>query len=181
LQRHYPRVADQLFLNLSQTEGAEVVVSVGTFIERMAQMAEGAEPYGPEGPEARALLARRGLTAERVAEAEAQLDQLGTIREQLQPQPTAEEQEQAGRELWAWYLEWSSIARAAIRDRRLLRTLGFLQSRRSSASDVEDGDDALVDEDDSDEPDAPVAAPGAAPVPASTNTPAESQPTQAES
>ena len=31
--------------------------------------------------------------------------------------------------MWAWYLEWSTIARHAISDRNLLRALGFLCRR----------------------------------------------------
>ena len=32
--------------------------------------------------------------------------------------------------MWAWYLEWSKIARVAIKNRALLRQLGFLSARR---------------------------------------------------
>ncbi len=35
--------------------------------------------------------------------------------------------DKAERELWAWYLEWSAIARNAIKQRSLLKKLGFLQ------------------------------------------------------
>jgi hypothetical protein len=32
--------------------------------------------------------------------------------------------------LWAWYVEWSKISRAAIRDARMLRVLGFGRAGR---------------------------------------------------
>lgn len=34
--------------------------------------------------------------------------------------------------LWSWYLEWSTIARTVITDRRLLRRLGFLRVVRGA-------------------------------------------------
>lgn len=34
--------------------------------------------------------------------------------------------------MWGWYLEWSKIARIAIKQRPLLRQLGFLSVRRGS-------------------------------------------------
>lgn len=138
LERHNPQVAEQLFMNLYQTEGVEVVVSVRTFLERIAQMQQAADPYGPNGIEAWQLLQRRGLTAERVAEAQEMLQKLGTFREEPQPEPSAEEQALAEQALWSWYLEWGGIARATLSDRRLLRSLGFLQNRRSRSDEEED-------------------------------------------
>jgi hypothetical protein len=44
--------------------------------------------------------------------------------------------------MWAWYLEWSTIARQVITDRKLLRSMGFLRK---------DGRDATADEVESDE------------------------------
>jgi hypothetical protein len=41
--------------------------------------------------------------------------------------------------LWSWYLEWSGIARVAIKDRRVLRMLGFLRTR--AAASEEDADE----------------------------------------
>lgn len=32
--------------------------------------------------------------------------------------------------MWSWYLEWSQIARVAIKQRALLKELGFLTTRR---------------------------------------------------
>lgn len=53
--------------------------------------------------------------------------------------------------MWAWYLEWSTIARAAIKDRGLLSRLGFLSSSpaRGGAGSgvVEDEDDDGENED----------------------------------
>jgi len=43
--------------------------------------------------------------------------------------------DKAERELWAWYLEWSTIARNAIKQRSLLKKLGFLQDNGRGAGD----------------------------------------------
>jgi hypothetical protein len=48
--------------------------------------------------------------------------------------------------LWGWYLEWSAIARVAVRDRRLLRALGFLNTTRLGA-DVDEIDPLELDAD----------------------------------
>ncbi|MGB7540323.1 MAG: hypothetical protein WBM17_17405, partial [Anaerolineales bacterium] len=58
---------------------------------------------------------------------------------------------------WAYYLEWSRISRVAVRDRTLLRQLGFLNVRRM----VEEEEEAEA------EPDEPTSVvPPAPPVPA---------------
>jgi hypothetical protein len=129
LAHRYPRVAEVLFLNLRQAAGAEVALTMQTFLERFAEMEAGGAAYGAEGVEARALLAHRGLTAERVAEAQALLARLREV--QAAPvMPNVNNEQAAERALWNWYLEWSGIARAAIRDKRLLRSLGFRKTAR---------------------------------------------------
>lgn len=129
LDHRFPEVSASLFLNLTQTTGDGVAISVATFLERLAAMAKGEKPYGERGVEARKLLAERGLTEDRVRAAEALLTSLSTIVEEPLADVPRDEQLAAEEALWAWYLEWSEIARVAIRDGRLLRTLGFLQRR----------------------------------------------------
>src|SRR6266508_2446689 len=80
-------------LNLSQTEGPEIAVSVGTFFERREQMGAAAGPYGPEGAKARDLLANRGITPGVIQEAR---DLLGLLRKVAPPAtpPSVEEKKQ---------------------------------------------------------------------------------------
>ena len=47
-----------------------------------------------------------------------------------------EQQAELETAMWAWYKEWSGIARAAIDDRRLLRSLGFLRPEHGSENAV---------------------------------------------
>jgi hypothetical protein len=155
LDHHYPHVSGPFFSNLVQTSGVECAISVGTFIERLAGLEAGT--YGPDGAAARALLAQRGLTDERVAEAKALVDAISAFVDgDSEGQATAAEKEAVERDLWAWYLEWSVIARAVIEDRRMLRALGFRKNRLGSV------------EDEVDEAGAAAATPSAALLPAST-------------
>ncbi|MBI4951769.1 MAG: hypothetical protein HY908_07020 [Myxococcales bacterium] len=143
LARRYPGVGDKLFLNLTQTEGAAVVMSVGTFIERLDAVAAGSDGYGEEGKAARVVLAKRGLTDEIV---DAARNLLATLRtpEAAPPPPSPEqvreETDKAESEMWGWYLEWSAIARSTVKSRRLLRELGFLASSGGGASEDEEPD-----------------------------------------
>ncbi len=140
LQHNHPAAHELVFRNLTQTSGPEVVVSVGTMLERLEQLpkdkAEGG--LGREGRAARELLTRRGLDRKVITQAQGYLKRAA----QFDPTPntgrnvTVEEELAAEREMWRWYLEWSGIARVAISDRRLLRQLGFLQN--ASGKIVED-------------------------------------------
>ncbi len=68
LRTNYPAVHQVVFRNLSQTSGAEVVISVSTLLNRLDQIAKRPDDggLGAEGKAARKLLEQRGLN-ERVA------------------------------------------------------------------------------------------------------------------
>ena len=42
---------------------------------------------------------------------------------------------EAEKKMWDFYLEWSKIVRAVVKDRRLLRLMGFLKTRKAKAAD----------------------------------------------
>jgi hypothetical protein len=140
LRRHFPRVAERVFRNLTQTEGPDVIVSVSTFIERYDTLTGTGNVADTDGAAARQLLASRGLTPAVIDSARAQVRSLG----QLVPvtvHDTDELQERsrvAEEELWGWYLEWSRIIRTAVKDRRLLQQLGFLARRGGRLVEVTD-------------------------------------------
>ncbi|MDI1445099.1 hypothetical protein [Polyangium sp. 6x1] len=151
LKRHAPKIDAQVFRNLSQTDGMAVIVSVGTFLERLEAIdrPEWDGGFGQAGKEARALLAQRGLTETVVDEAKALLEKLRNVDG---PMPDLEKIaaeddsfEKAEAALWAWYLEWSAIARRAITQRGLLRQLGFLRTT-PSGKDVEVTDDEVQED-----------------------------------
>jgi hypothetical protein len=141
LTRHFPKVREEVFLNLSQTEGIQVIVSVGTFMKRLAALEAGND----EGRRAAERLRRYGLTQEVQAAAQAMLDRASTpASEPSEPDLAAQREaaELAERNLWDWYLEWSRIARLVIHDRRQLRQLGFLSARSKSGDDAVDVEEA---------------------------------------
>ena len=126
LERHDPTLARKFFHRLPQTEGITVLVSVAVFLKRLQALESGA--HGEPGKRARRLLARRGLTAQVVGEAQAHLDAIQTV-----PQPAVVPPVARARELdtvWAWYREWSRILRTELEDGRLLRGIGLTPARR---------------------------------------------------
>jgi hypothetical protein len=132
LDAHHPRISARFFEGLGQTSGVEVLVSVTLFVDRLELLETGAAPFGSDGPAARDLLAVRGLTSERVAEAKALLDR---FRHWEPPMPSdVEDQAKAAEQAaWSWYLEWSRILRHAIPNRGPLQRLGLV-SRKASKS-----------------------------------------------
>ncbi len=144
LKRRAPKVHDWLFRNLSQTDGVEVLVSVGTFLERWDLLEKNQQDggLGNDGKQAKKLLATRGLTKNTIDEAKALLEKLRKIEGPLPDleKVAAEDAsfEKAEQELWGWYLEWSAIARKAIKQRSLLLKLGFLRSSGNGDEEVPD-------------------------------------------
>jgi hypothetical protein len=130
LERRFPAVFARQFLNLQQAEGPEVAITVRTFVDRYDELSAPDSKYGPEGAKARELLAARGVTPTVVDEARSLLAQLTKVAVSPISQASVVEQEaelsRAEDALWAWYLEWSKVARIAIKQRPLLRQLGFL-------------------------------------------------------
>ncbi len=137
LRTRFPAAHAYLFLNLTQTEGAEVILSVSTFLQRLNKLSTEPSLEG-EGPAARELLATRGLNGATIQTASALLEQLGAPAPSAEPLvPDPAEQAAAEAQMWAWYLEWGEIARVAVTERRLLKELGFLNVKRP-VSDEED-------------------------------------------
>jgi hypothetical protein len=139
LQRHFPKVHERVFLNLHQADLDEVVFSVTTLLERLADLADPQGPAGADGPKALALLVERKVDDSVLAQARGLLEDLQrfTVDHTV---AVAEQQKleliEAEGQAWGWYLEWSRIARVAIKNRALLRKLGFLDSRGRSVPEA---------------------------------------------
>jgi hypothetical protein len=149
VERRFPAVHAQLFKNLSQTQGPGVAITVRTFVERYDEMVAGAGTYGAEGTAAKAVLEARGLTSAVVDAARALLETVGKVETAPCGATLEDEQkrsEKAEADLWAWYLEWSAIARVAISQRALLKQMGFVSTRAkgSAAEPAEDDDEQDV-------------------------------------
>jgi hypothetical protein len=141
LRRRKPAVADELFLNLSQTTGVGVIITVSTFIQRVRRL----ETDGPDGQEAVALLRARGLTDDVLADADALLKRFRNLKLDAavvpEPEAVVARREQAEKALWSWYREWSTIARNAVHDGNLLRALGFGTTGGDTGGEDEPGGD----------------------------------------
>jgi hypothetical protein len=151
LKRRAPKVHDWVFRNLSQTEGLAVIVSVSTFVERWDLMGKPEKDggLGAAGKTAKDLLDPRGLNKATIDAAKALLKKLGQVEGPLPDLDKSADDdvsfENAEKALWAWYLEWSKIARTTIKQRSLLRQLGFLRAT-TSGKDEEVPDDEPDDE-----------------------------------
>ncbi|WP_434045172.1 MULTISPECIES: hypothetical protein [Sorangium] len=166
LKRHAPQAHAFVFRNLTQTEGAAVLVSVSTFVERWESLGKSKEKGGPdaEGDEARKILAKRGLTKAVIDEAKQLLARAGKLESVAELPPAAaggEDFDKAEQKLWDWYLEWSTIVQSAIKDRRTLRELGFRRASSSKATAAEEpaGDEEAEEEEAEDDSDGEAAAP----------------------
>jgi hypothetical protein len=156
LRRHEPEVHDFVFEGLSMQRGPEVVISVYLFTSRVRQLERGVDRLGEAATRARARLEERGLTEEVLAYVEHYLARLGTIADTPEPPegPTPEEQKAAEDALWAWYIEWSAIARTVIRNGNMLRALGYGTRRRRPSEEEELEEEELELEEEAEE-DAP--------------------------
>jgi hypothetical protein len=162
LQRRLPAVHDWMFLNLVQAEGPAVILTVSTFVNRHELLDAPKDKGGPGagGKDAKKILQKRGLTAPEINTAKELLAKLSKVAEPPVGDggnaASDESFAEAETAVWAWYLEWSRIARTAIKDRRLLRTLGFLQGGGASGADDEEvaDDEEGADEEGADEEEA---------------------------
>ena len=137
LGRHHPELAEEIFLNLSQRSDSQVAFTLGALLSRIRELeaAQGEGAGAKERRAARRLLEHRGFTDAVLREGE----RLVALMSQALPGPapgnTRHRAREAADALWAWYLEWSSIARTVIKERKLLRQMGFLQSGKAHAGE----------------------------------------------
>lgn len=154
LQHSHPAAHELVFRNLGQVSGPDVVVGVRTFIERLERLPrpESEGGLGAEGRAALELLARRGLTERVVAPAKSTLETIARIEPARAPERDPEEDARAEREMWSWYLQWSQIARVAVRERRLLKQLGFLRTPTGAVVEPELPAEPEEEEEEEEEP-----------------------------
>ncbi len=117
LLRHHPAVHARVFQNLGQTEGKEVVLSVSTLVERIDELTTSGDTA------ALATLNKHGVGEETLGVARGLLVQV-MQPPPVEPPPAADTPVfvQATEDaMWSYYLQWSAIARRAIKDRRQLR------------------------------------------------------------
>jgi hypothetical protein len=116
LGSEHPERAVELFAGLDRDDPAASALSVATLLERLDQ----------QGPEVRSLLEARGLGPAQLERARELLAELRCVSNSAAELAAFEEQQRRALEpVWAWYLEWSQIARVAIKNKSLLFALGL--------------------------------------------------------
>lgn len=133
LGRHFPAVRDAVFLNLAPGDEDAAPVTVSVLLERLNGLRDPKGPLGADGPKALAFLQdHRKLTDEVLAVPQGYLKELARFepsQSAIRRQSDEEALGKAEADLWAWYIEWSRIARVAVKSRRALRALGYLDNR----------------------------------------------------
>ncbi len=141
---HFPDQHKFLFNNLKPARGAESVITVGTMLDRLDELDNGKDRKATrkKDHEALAVLADRGITAEERARMrglvktvkDGTADVEAPVAPDLEDDKAREAREQALRELYFWYKEWTAVARAVIKRGDYLIRLG-LRNRKSAADD----------------------------------------------
>lgn len=129
IKRRYPAIHDALFLNLKQTSGPELLVTLPTLLGRLRDLKE-----TKEGKEVLALLAKRGVDEAALDALDALLAQSDTIQVDAEARLKAEQAQQAARAeaiaaLEAYLDEWETLARSVVTNKNHLRQLGLLSWR----------------------------------------------------
>lgn len=126
VERSHPQIHDQLFRGLHVGEPSIAVVTA--FLTRFTKL-ESARDGGSRS--ALEKLRSRGLSKERVEEGRRLLaDSMRPVQpRRSDPEDRRRAIRTAELALWDYYLEWSRLARAVIRDPRLLGLLGYWSSR----------------------------------------------------
>ena len=166
LRTNFLGVHELVFRNLRPDEGVGGR-RLGRDADRSARADRQADPtravWVRRGQAACSLLVERGVTERVLTDARDLLAHVGSAKEpDLLESEDPEAVAAAEESLWRWYLEWSGIARIAIRDRRLLRALGFLKTvRRPDGTEEE----VVVNDDEELDTDPPVPTPTPQPTP----------------
>jgi hypothetical protein len=135
LKRHFPKLHERLFVHAVAREAHATILFLDSFFRTLDELARG----GADGKKARKLLAQRGLSPQVVSAGRALLDEVKVPKNWSVVERPEDRSDWAEREsaLWSWYLEWGAIALRKVKDRNLLRQLGFLRPARTGQSAAE--------------------------------------------
>jgi hypothetical protein len=152
LDHHHPEQDKFVFADLTPGRGAQAVLSVGIFLDRIdaLESSPDREATREEDQAAVALLAKRNIGPEQRLYLRDLVEtaQMAEFPVEFEPaNVTAEEREEALRELRAWYKDWSETARAVIARRDHLILMGLAHRKRPAR----DGSVEEAADDDSEE------------------------------
>ncbi len=123
LGREYPQVLADLFMRIDKPNQSSLS-AVTVLVARLDKLERAKDAATRSALE---KLHKRGLTSERLAEARRLLEDVKNPARVELPDPAVRRAaiRRAETALWDYYLEWSQLARAVIKDERLLILLGY--------------------------------------------------------
>ncbi len=137
LERDFPMVYEQMFGGLYKRRHETLGVVV-TFLARFDRLQRASDATSRA---ALSKLRARGLTSERIDEARQFIAAMSRPAEPAPERGNAAKRRAATRKaetaLWAYYVEWSQITRAVVKDERLLKLLGYRGAREDDESEAE--------------------------------------------
>jgi hypothetical protein len=139
LENHHPEVVDFLFESLSPKQGPEAVIGVATLLERFDALESAPERIATRAADHAALatLAARGYTAEERARLRGLVGLTQTV---VMTKPVSDaEREKTLTQLYAWYNEWSTIARLALTRRDHQIAVGIAKRRKPKKDEAPEG------------------------------------------
>jgi hypothetical protein len=131
LENHHADIVEFLFENLSPKQGPEAVVGVSTLLDRLDALESAPERKATRKADHAVLetLAARGYSKEERARLRGLVDLTQTV---VVTKPISdEEREKTLGRLYAWYNEWSSIARLALTRRDHQIAVGIAKRRKA--------------------------------------------------
>jgi len=127
LEASFPVAHERIFRNLVRGVGPDLYVSMQTLHDRVEDLFASTEPADAAASE---LLRSRGLTPETLGDIADAIARFQTLTAPVDPL-SQEEVEKAEKDLSDFCNEWSKITRSVIKDRRLLRAMGFGRRART--------------------------------------------------
>jgi hypothetical protein len=141
LGHRHPQQAAFLLQGIVQAKGAQAVLNVSLFLERIEELRNGPARQATRAADhaALAILARRGIGPVELAGL-AKLVRIAysakSVADDGQRERLTAERQAALVALRTWYEEWSELARACIKRRDLLQNLGLARRVRRGASEA---------------------------------------------
>lgn len=138
LKYNYPEIHAIIFKNLSKTTGLKLMVSVPTMLRRLEDLEKKTDSTSKE---AMALLEKRGLNIDVRDKGQKLIDKAKDASVFEIPAPTEasqEEQKQAAKDMWHWYLEWAQIGRIVVPSKRLRIMMGISSISRADEEENEE-------------------------------------------
>jgi len=129
LGKRKPRITARLIGSYDSRSQGSAGFLVEPFLSTLSELEASDDP---EERAARELLRERGLSAKAVATAARLVEQSRRLIATKPPAALLEAEARAEVELWDFYQEWAGLARRAITNRNLLRSLGLNKGGRPS-------------------------------------------------